>query len=109
MGYQAIGADPEFDAQVMRWYSNTFQSGDGPMVLEHMLRELGFFDHYDPTNPETVLTPEDRVKQDYAKRILMWMGVWHEKNIRGMVGAITKLPAIIKGKAERSGGKKDAG
>ena len=90
--FQILGEDPEYDKQIMKAYNNTFTGGDGPIVIEHMLRELGFFDQ---SVPGEELSEADRVRQDYAKRILMWMGVWHEDNISYLVEAIGKLPVRL--------------
>ena len=86
--YEVFGLDPKKDKEVIRAYNNVFTSGDGPVVLRHMLIELGFFD-------QDALSETERVRQDYAKRILMLMGIWNKRNISNIVNAILKNPIIL--------------
>jgi len=92
--YHTFGLDPKKDEEIIRAYNNVFTGGDGPIVLEHMLTELGFFD-------TEVGTEAERIRQDYAKRLLVLMGIWDNKNI---TESFVKLPVIYprrdKGDAE---------
>jgi len=82
--------DPEYVKNIMRAYNNVFTGGDGPVVINHMLWELGFFDQ--PIQGKYEPAAEDRVRQDYAKRILMWMGILREGNYTAVVETLLKLP-----------------
>jgi hypothetical protein len=91
--FQLIGQDPDFDAEMMQAYNDLFKSKMGPKVLTHMLMELGFFDQTIPGISN--LTDEDRARQDYAKRLLMWTGTWNFTNAREIVEKMLKLKPII--------------
>jgi len=91
--FQVIGKDPNFDAEMMQSYNNLYRSREGPKVFTHQLMELGFFDQSIPGVHE--LTEADRVRQDYAKRLLMWVGVWNHDNAREIVESLIKIKPVI--------------
>jgi hypothetical protein len=91
--FKRRGEDPKYDAEMTQAYNDLFTSKIGPKVLNHMLWELYFY-HY--TIPGAIeLTETHRVLQDYAKRLLMWIGVWDEKNDEEIVEKMLKLKPII--------------
>jgi len=99
---QIIGQDPEFDAEMMQAYNDFYTSRLGPKILTHQLMELGFFDQTIPGVSN--LTEADRARQDYAKRLLMWIGIWNHDNARNIVESLLKLhPRIIKPGPEDKG------
>lgn len=64
--------DPTFKENINEDYRRLFETEIGRRVLSHMLGELKFF-------PEAI-TEEDVALQNYARRLLMNIGIWDKGN-----------------------------
>lgn len=63
--------DAEWEKELLNWknrYHNLFAGPQGKIVLTDMLQELNFFDE--------IITEGDRVRSNYAKRLLYLCGGW---------------------------------
>ena len=61
----------DWEKELQEWkarYRNLFSTPHGMRVLEDMLTELNFF--------QEVVTEEDRIKSNYAKRLAYLCGGW---------------------------------
>jgi len=66
-------------------YQEVFSSTSGKIVLAHMLDELCFFF-------DGIETQEQRVKSNYAKRLLGHLGRWREGNEIHIVEKLFEIP-----------------
>lgn len=80
-----FGQNPEKDREIIKDYRNTFSSPSGRKVLCHIVTELGLFD-------QVMETEADRVRGDYAKRLLMLCGIWQPQNIEAIMDFLFQIP-----------------
>jgi len=80
-----FGRNKDKDKDIVKHYRNTFLSPSGKIVLAHMLTELGLFD-------QVLDTEAEKVRADYAKRILMLCGIWLPDNIENVIEYLFKVP-----------------
>lgn len=69
--------------EVKRMYREVFGTRVGKEVLAHMLVELGFFNE--------IVTDEQKVLANYARRILKIMGVIQPKNINDIIESLMNI------------------
>jgi len=69
-----------FKDQINEDYKQLFASERGRRVLSHMLGELKFY-------PEAI-TDEDKALQNYARRLLMNIGIWEKGNALNIVKSL---------------------
>lgn len=72
------------------FFGNWDKEGIGMKVLVHMLRELG---HYTFTSyTDTQASLENVARQNYAKRLLINLGVYHPANDFDILQAVSSIP-----------------
>lgn len=71
-------------AHLRRQYRNTFTTKAGRVVLSHMLAELKFF--------STAMTEEEIALQNYAKNLLMHLGILDASNVQRITDALLTVP-----------------
>jgi extradiol dioxygenase family protein len=69
--------------EVKRMYREVFGTRVGREVLAHMLVELGFFNE--------IVTDEQKILCNYARRLLKLMGVLQPKNINDITDALMNV------------------
>lgn len=76
-------------------FRSVFGSEAGKRVLGYMLADMHFFD-------EILNTEEERVLQNYARRILAYCGAWRGQNVPAIVDSLFRLPWQDEPNQERS-------
>ena len=78
---------PDLDEEKRRVqdFRAVFGSEAGRRVLSFMLADMHFFD-------EILSTEEERVLQNYARRLLAYCGAWRGQNVPRIVDALMGLP-----------------
>jgi len=99
MALGLFGQDRKKDNELIREYRKTFLTASGRKVLAHMLTELGMFD-------QGTESDEERTRQDYGKRLLMFLGIWNEGNIEQVVNKLISIPVLLKDADKKEEGEK---
>ena len=81
----SVGIDREMVAKFRRVFDNP----DGREVLSYLLSELGHFD-------TEIETERDLVEQNFAKRLLRYLGVWNAENVNDLVEAFMRMSPQVK-------------
>jgi hypothetical protein len=74
----------------MVFFGHWDKEGVGMRVLEHMLKELGHFTLTSYTDTQASL--ENVARQNYAKRLLINLGVYHPVNDFDILQAFKSIP-----------------
>lgn len=77
--------DKKEQARLRTEYRNTFTTKAGKKVLAHMLAELRFF--------STAMTEEEVALQNYAKNLLLNLGILDASNVQRITDALLTVPA----------------
>ena len=77
------------DDLTLEYYRATFSTDSGKKVLAHLLADMGFWD-------STIGTPEEIAVVNYAKKILMRIGVIGIQNLDYYANMFVNAPQIIK-------------
>ena len=84
------------DREIKEDFRRTFSSLHGRRVLGFLLADMHFFD-------EILSSEEERVLQNYARRILVYCGAWRGANVPAIVDALLRLPIEDEQQQKRKG------
>lgn len=68
----------------METYRHVLLMGDGPAVLADILYDLHFFDAFVESEEEVALN-------NYARKLLVKLGIWRAEHIDQIVGELSKI------------------
>lgn len=77
------------DDLTLEYYRATFNTDSGKKVLAHLLADMGVFD-------SNLKTPEEVAIANYAKKILIRLGVIGIRNLDYYANMFVNAPQIIK-------------
>ena len=77
---------PDPIREIRESYRRVFSTRDGKAVLTHILSELHFFDE--------VVDPQEISLNNFARRLLFFIGVWDHKNLedQSLIEAFLRIP-----------------
>lgn len=89
-GRLTFDVDPEEDYEAAQALQNALIRGkDSSQALWVLLSTLDFFTIDDNPDPAMI------ARQNYAKKLLRMLGIWHSENLYTIVKGFTTVPKIL--------------